>query len=251
MRAVRPRRHPRIDLRLLPPRPRVVRPRAVRGRQGELPEFRHGDVQPEHGESAEREEAGLAALRPRPSQPTTVVVVAQPVRAAELERCTGGRIAFAEADNVWEDPLADLGRGAVKGLELYDGYFMSYSHFPEASAQGLAETLNGRIREANDRLAWEDVLPKVRSMGEYRKDGSTNIDFLMYDGDFFVPVVRLDLLEKYGKPLPNTWEEVAELAVFFNGKDLNDDGIDGDYGFWCVRRRCRMECRYDGGLPAH
>lgn len=108
---------------------------------------------------------------------------------------------------------------------------MSYSHFPEASAKGLAETLNERIRESNQQLQWEDVLPKVKNMGEYRKDGQTNIDFLMYDGDFFVPIIRLDLLEKYEKALPNTWEEVVELAVFFNGMDLNDDGEDGDYGF--------------------
>lgn len=153
-----------------------------------------------------------------------------PVRAKELEACTGGKIAFAEAQNVWEDPLADLGSGSVKGFELYDGYFMSYSHFPEASARGLAETLNERIRESNDRLKWEDVYPKVRSMGEYRKNGKTDIDFLMYDGDFFVPIIRLDLLEEYNKPLPNTWEEVMELAVFFHGKDLNEDG-EGDFGF--------------------
>ena len=104
---------------------------------------------------------------------------------------------------------------------------MSYSHFPEASAKGLAETLNERIRETNEQLKWEDVLPKVKNMGEYRKNGKTDIDFLMYDGDFFVPIIRLDLLEKYDKSLPNTWEEVMELAVFFNGMDLNDDGEDG------------------------
>ena len=108
---------------------------------------------------------------------------------------------------------------------------MSYSHFPEASAKGLAETLNERIRETNEQLKWEDVLPKVKNMGEYRKNGKTDIDFLMYDGDFFVPIIRIDLLEKYDKSLPNTWEEVMELAVFFNGMDLNDDGEDGDYGF--------------------
>ena len=59
---------------------------------------------------------------------------------------------------------------------------MSASHFPEVSALGLAEHLNDRIRENNDLLKWEDVFPKVRAMGEYRKDGVTNLDFLMYDG---------------------------------------------------------------------
>jgi hypothetical protein len=140
-------------------------------------------------------------------------------------------VVFSEAANVWEDPIADLGTQASVGAEVYDGYFMSYSHFPEASALDLAEHLNDRIRNDNDRLKWEDVLPKVRAMGEYRKNGATNVDFLMYDGDFFVPVVRLDLLEKFEKPLPNTWAEVVELVKFFNGTDLNDDGVEDDYGF--------------------
>jgi len=118
------------------------------------------------------------------------------IRALEFEACTGGSIIFLEAANVWEDPLKDLGTKTSPGIELYDAYFMSYSHFPEVSALGLAETLNERIRQDNDRLQWEDILPKIRSMGEYRKEGKTNIDFLMYDGDFFVPVIRLDLLEK-------------------------------------------------------
>ena len=33
-----------------------------------------------------------------------------------------------------------------------------------------------------------------------------------YDGDFFVPLIRLDLLERDQLPLPNTWEEVLALA---------------------------------------
>ena len=45
----------------------------------------------------------------------------------------------------------------------------------------------------------------------------------MYDEDFFVGVIRRNLLEKRNKSLLNTQEEVAELAEFFNGTDLNDD----------------------------
>ncbi len=51
-----------------------------------------------------------------------------------------------------------------------------------------------------------------------------------YDGDFFVPIIRLDLFEKHGIPLPNTWEDVVEAAMYFNGTDLNDDGVADDYG---------------------
>ena len=51
----------------------------------------------------------------------------------------------------------------------------------------------------------------------------------MMDGDFFVPIIRLDLLEHHNLSLPNTWEELAEIATFFHGKDLNDDG-EPDFG---------------------
>jgi ABC-type glycerol-3-phosphate transport system substrate-binding protein len=152
-----------------------------------------------------------------------------PVRAAEFEACTGGKIVFSDANNIWEDPINDLGTKTRTGGEIYDGYFMSYSHFPEVSELGLAEHLNDRIREDNARLKWEDVMPKVQAMAQYRKDGESNIDFLMYDGDFFVPIIRLDLLEKYDMPMPNTWDELVELVQFFHGKDINEDGEE-DFG---------------------
>ncbi|MGK3739783.1 MAG: hypothetical protein ACI8RD_004614 [Bacillariaceae sp.] len=63
-----------------------------------------------------------------------------------------------------------------------------------------------------------------------------NIDLLMADGDFFVPIIRIDLLERDNKPLPHTWEDLVELAKFYNGTDLNGDGNDDDYGF-CVYPR--------------
>jgi len=119
-----------------------------------------------------------------------------PIRAAEFEACTGGKIVFSEAANVWEDPVLDLGTKTSRGSEVYDGYFMSYSHFPEVSALGLAEPLNDRIRQDNARFRYEDMLPMVRKMGEYRnsKDGVTNLDFMMFDGDFFVPVRLMRLV---------------------------------------------------------
>ena len=81
-----------------------------------------------------------------------------PIRAKEFEACTGGKIVFGQAASVWEDPVRDLGTLTTRGAEVYDGYLMSYSHFPEVSALGLVEPLNERIRLANERLQWEDVL---------------------------------------------------------------------------------------------
>ena len=156
-------------------------------------------------------------------------------RAKLLENCTGGKINFAEATDIAEDPIKDIGSSMSVGSELHDAYLMIYSFTSEASSLGLLETLNDRIRASNNLLNYEDMYPKVRSMGEYRKEGKTNIDLLMADGDFFVPVVRIDLLERDGKPLPHTWEDLVELAKFYNGTDLNDDGVD-DYGF-CIYPR--------------
>ena len=31
------------------------------------------------------------------------------IRAKEFEACTGGKVLFSEAQNVWEDPVTDLG----------------------------------------------------------------------------------------------------------------------------------------------
>ena len=45
-----------------------------------------------------------------------------------------------------------------------------------------------------------------------RRNGTDQLDFLLYDGDFFVPIIRLDLLERDNLPLPNTWDEVLALA---------------------------------------
>ena len=38
-----------------------------------------------------------------------------PIRAQEFEACTGGKIVFSEAANVWEDPVRDLGTKTNRG----------------------------------------------------------------------------------------------------------------------------------------
>mgnify|MGYP000063307381 CR=1 FL=1 len=126
----------------------------------------------------------------------------------------------------------------------------------EVSALGLLEPLNDRIRRDNARLQWEDVLPQVKNMGQYLHHHTNNaeddpdltgdsdnsdisttgggdlkIEFLMFDADPFVPIIRLDLLEKHGFALPNTWQELVDFVTFINGTDINDDGdASNDWG---------------------
>lgn len=153
-------------------------------------------------------------------------------RAAEFESCTGGKIVIKDSDDLFGAPLLDMGTRASAGQNVFDGYITSLTAFPEWSALGLVEPLNERIRDSAELIRWLDVLPQVRAMGSFRDGTNTWIDFLMFDGDFFVPTVRLDILERHNLSLPNTWDEAVALSARFHGTDLNSDGIP-DYGM-CV-----------------
>lgn len=99
-------------------------------------------------------------------------------RAQMLTRCTGGEILFTEATDIAVDPINDIGSASAIGAELYDAYLMIYSFTSEASSLGLFETLNDRIREKTVQLEYEDMFPRVRNMGEYRKEAA-NIQLLI------------------------------------------------------------------------
>ena len=83
-------------------------------------------------------------------------------RAKLFEACTGGTINFAEATDIAEDPIKDIGSAGANGSEVYDAYLMIYSFTSEASSLGLLETLNDRIRASNNLLMYEDMFAKVR-----------------------------------------------------------------------------------------
>lgn len=46
---------------------------------------------------------------------TNISAPSFPIRAKEFEACTGGRIVFSEAENIWEDPVQDLGTKRSRG----------------------------------------------------------------------------------------------------------------------------------------
>mmetsp|Transcript_40629 Transcript_40629/g.129585 ORF Transcript_40629/g.129585 Transcript_40629/m.129585 type:complete len:1207 (-) Transcript_40629:1-3621(-) len=151
------------------------------------------------------------------------------IRAQEFERCTGARIVFHDAENAFTNPQEDVGTKAGEGSALYDAYLMSYSHYPELSALGLLEVLTERVEQDLEDLDWFDTFPAVRRLATYRRNGRNDIDFLPYDGDYLLPIVRADLLEAHNLTQPATWEEARDFAAFFHGKDLNGDG-EPDFG---------------------
>lgn len=38
-----------------------------------------------------------------------------PIQANEFEACTGGKVLFSDAENLWEDPVQDIGTKTSRG----------------------------------------------------------------------------------------------------------------------------------------
>ena len=73
-----------------------------------------------------------------------------PLRAKEFEACTGGKIFFSESVDIFQDPVADIGTSTTPGAEVYDAYFMSYSHFPGRFKQPFPRIYSGSV-------VWKDM----------------------------------------------------------------------------------------------
>jgi multiple sugar transport system substrate-binding protein len=79
----------------------------------------------------------------------------------------------------------------------------------------------------DDKLRWHDVAAFFKDSGLVY-DGK--IVALILDGDYHMFNYRSDLLESWGEVPPTTMAEMVELAVKYNGTDMNEDG-EPDFGF--------------------
>ncbi len=75
-------------------------------------------------------------------------------------------------------------------------------------------------------LDWFDIMPAVR-MGVATYEQKTYA--VPVDGDVIIMLYRTDLVEGVGLPTPRTWDDVETILDFYEGKDINGDGI-ADYG---------------------
>ena len=51
------------------------------------------------------------------------------------------------------------------------------------------------------------------------------------EGDYWTITARADLLDEHNISTPQTFEELAAAAEYFNGRDLDGDGNSNDFGF--------------------
>ena len=176
---------------------------------------------------------------PFPGQSVTVLVVnSLPIGGPvlelkdEFEAATGARLNIVQLPH--EDLFANLISDVTNRVGKYDSSI--------AGAWWLGELLAGDYIISYDKYyndprfpKWniEDVLPGPRSLLEY--GGKKYMVANDHDGQ--VMYYRRDLLadprhqaafkQKYGYALavPKTWDEFRDMAEYFNGKDLNADGV--------------------------
>jgi len=150
----------------------------------------------------------------------------------EFEAATGAKLDLVQIphQDLFANFLSDLTNGAGK----YDAAYVG--------AWWLGELVTGDYILSYDKYyndprfpKWnvEDVLPAPRSLLSY--NGKKYMIANDHDGQ--VLYYRRDLLanpqhqaafqQHYGYPLeaPKTWAQFRDIAEYFNGKDLNDDGI--------------------------
>ncbi|KAL7548596.1 hypothetical protein ACHAWF_011875 [Thalassiosira exigua] len=100
------------------------------------------------------------------------------------------------------------------GASQFDGYIVTPLWIGEL-AEGLFETTDFMKDATVDPTHWTDVLLFYR---EVISSYDNKLYLLPFDGDVFSMFYRRDLLEKYGKDVPRTWDEYNEVASFFHGK---------------------------------
>jgi multiple sugar transport system substrate-binding protein len=139
-------------------------------------------------------------------------------------------IVDAVSFNSFEDEMkADFARPTPK----YHGFF---ANMPSYMADYAGTDANGRSKGLadltnfiyNDALMdFTDVLPFFR---EFINKFEGKVYTIMFDGDIHSLFYRSDVLTNAGFEVPVTIDELITQSAFFNGKDLNADGVP-DYGF--------------------
>jgi len=117
--------------------------------------------------------------------------------------------------------VADLAKPYAE--RSYDAYVVTLGWIADLASE--VEDLSGRIA-ADTHINWADIPPffqKVSTLDD-------KIMAVILDGDQQLVYYRADLFDEQGFPAPKTWNDYIAYAQFFDGKDLNGDGIDGDYG---------------------
>ena len=125
-----------------------------------------------------------------------------------------------------EEILQDV----VNGSNVFHAYLMHMDKRVATMSEYLLDMAKYTVNNVND-IAWQRIGRFSRSHAAlyYRK-----VLVLPLAGDFMALMYRVDYFEAHGKTVPRTSEEYAQVAQYFDGKDMDGDGVP-DYGS-CFQR---------------
>ena len=129
-------------------------------------------------------------------------------------------------ESVDEEILQDV----MNGSNICHAYLMNMDPRVATMSEYLLDMSKYTVNNVND-IAWQRVGRFSRSHAAlyHRK-----VLVLPLAGDFMTLMYRVDYFDTHGKTVPRTSEEYAQLAQYFDGKDLDGDGVP-DYGSCCQR----------------
>jgi len=158
--------------------------------------------------------------------------IAKPVQMfrADWERETGGKVRLITAP--WAELYEKMYTSFALGAKKYDIIIFPAAWLADFASNGFILPLE-RFIVGDEELKWDDILPVYR---ERISSWGGRIYAIPLDGDNHIFYYRRDALEnpdyqrefkdKYGYELgaPRTWDQVRDLAEFFNGWDWDGDG---------------------------
>lgn len=129
----------------------------------------------------------------------------------EFEQLSGATIVLDELTDLYQKAKLE---GSAE-VSSYDILMIASHWLPEFADLGLLKELDGYIEDAAYTplvFDYEDIMVPYRQIAEW--EGKTYA--LTFSGETDLYFYRKDLFEEYGKVPPETWDEVLELARFFN-----------------------------------
>lgn len=129
---------------------------------------------------------------------------------APFEEATGVTVSFdvLEEGAMIEKNLLECGREG----STYDIYMVAVEGVARMSETGCAEPLNERIEGAPEFFDADDIMPAYRDL-MVNADDTWAIPFA---GESVFLVYRRDLFEEQGVEVPQTWDELLEVARQFD-----------------------------------
>ena len=169
----------------------------------------------------------------------------------DFERDTGYKVKVeenADTNGMYDTILLGEGYNPVD-LYMYNGAGPAYFNYVEPLNDVLDSYAYGESEAAGNKKIGDKLLPKVKEVLKYTKDGQTNVYQLPYGGGWTGIVYNADIIVGKQYELPRTTGELVDLAnkiaVDMKGKGVAAICHFQGGGYWVTIREV-FQAQYDG-----